>query len=398
MKRLVSSKALVTAFSLLIVLALALSGCAKATPTATPKPAPTPAPAPAVTPTPAPALAAATPTPRPATPAPVATPTPVAAPTPAPKPAKVYNFKWAHYGTPEPGPRWQVSLKLAEVVQKNTNGAINIEVMPAGQLVPVAQMVTALSKGAIDGAFQVDVYLTGIVPFADWPMVGLATNDTVYDIYREAGIRTRMQAALNKQGIFSLGFYMPVGIDTFFHRKKYVETPGEVKGMLLRGFGGAWDKVWAELGAGIVSMPSAEVYTALQRGTIDGFYSAVGAAVGFKWHEAAPYLLYLPEMGGPSTVQYLMPLTKWNELSPDLQQAMLKSAEEMEPFAKKAAAEWDAQILDRVKAEGAKVKRGDPTLWVPVIKPLTEKYYVMISQDNMDVWDSVMAWHKKTGR
>ncbi|MEK7848176.1 MAG: TRAP transporter substrate-binding protein, partial [Chloroflexota bacterium] len=375
----------------------------KATPA--PAPAPTPAPTPRVViptlgPTPTPVIVG-TPTPAPAarTPTPAAAPTPVAAPTPPAKPAKVYKLKFSHFGAPEPGPRWQVGLKFAELVEKNTNGAVLIEVFPAGQLVKVAETMTALSKGALDGSFHPDPYIIGMVPFAQWgTLPGMATPATVYDIYRETGILEKMQTYLNKNNMVSVGFYTPGSVDIFVHRKKFFDSPGDLKGQLMRSLGGTWDQIMQELGTGLVTMPSAEVYTALQRGTVDGAISALAAAYGAKWQEVAPYWTYIPAIGGPYSVHYLITLGKWNELTPDLQQAMLKSAQEAEAYAIKARTEWDAQLVQLAEKEGAKIRIPDQEKWRATVQPLAEKYFVAVGQENMDVWDSVIAWHKRTGK
>jgi TRAP-type C4-dicarboxylate transport system substrate-binding protein len=59
----------------------------------------------------------------------------------------VYTFQFGHFATPENGPRWQMALKFAELVEQETNGAVKIEVFPANQLVKVKETVTAVGQG-----------------------------------------------------------------------------------------------------------------------------------------------------------------------------------------------------------------------------------------------------------
>lgn len=333
-----------------------------------------------------------------------ATPTPQPGPaaTPTPTPAKVYTFKFSHFASPEAGPRWQMALKFAELVDQETKGQVKIEVYPANQLVKVAETETALAKGALDGAFHVDTYLVGVVPAIEFALMpGLATPETVYDIWYDTGLFDKFNTELMARGMFMAGFYSPGSVDIVVGVKKWFLKPEDMKGAVMRMWGGAWANAFREMGAGLATMPSAEVYLALQRGTAEGAGSAMSAAYGFKWQEVAPYWAYFQKggLGGPYSVPYLFSLDKWRSLPPELQEAVLRAAKKSVPIAQQMRAEWDAGLVQKATAEGAKIKVPEPQDWTPVVGPLAKKHYFanggILAQQT---WTTVEEWHKKTGR
>ncbi len=331
-----------------------------------------------------------------------ATPAPTAAPAPVATPAKVYSFQFAHFATPEAGPRWQMALKWAELVEQETNGQVLIEVFPANQLVKVAETATALGLGAIDGAFHPDAYLVGIEPASEWGLMpGLASPDNYYDIYYDLDLLGLLNSTYETAGIFSAGFYSPGSVDIVVHKEKHILVPDDLKGKKMRMWGGTWAQVLKDLGTGLVTMPSAEAYIALQRGTVEGAGSAIAAAYGLKWQEVAPYWSYFADggLGGPYSVHTLFAKSKWDTLPPELQQQVLSASKKLIPVAKKARSDWDAGLVDLATSEGAIVKVPDPKPWVEQVGPMAKDTYLERGGDMAaQLWSDVEDWHQKTGR
>jgi TRAP-type transport system periplasmic protein len=67
------------------------------------------------------------------------------------------------------------------------------------------------------------------------------------------------------------------------------------------------------LGGAPVVLPIPEVYTALEKGVIDGAASPVVGLLGVRWHEVAKYLAQ-PSFGFTHQL-FLMNLAAWNRLS-----------------------------------------------------------------------------------
>jgi TRAP-type C4-dicarboxylate transport system substrate-binding protein len=82
------------------------------------------------------------------------------------------------------------------------------------------------------------------------------------------------------------------------------------------------------LGGTAVVIPFGELYSAAEKGVIDGLVWPSVGAVGYKFHEVTPYLAE-PAFG---TVSYLimMNLDKWNGLNEAQQTAMLEAGHKLE--------------------------------------------------------------------
>jgi TRAP-type mannitol/chloroaromatic compound transport system substrate-binding protein len=106
--------------------------------------------------------------------------------------------------------------------------------------------------------------------------------------------------------------------------QKEINTIDDLKGLKIRipGFAG---EVMAEVGAKPTNIPPGELYTALDRGTIDAL-EWVGPSLDLRmgFHKIAPY--YYTGWHEPSTeLQFLLNLKKYNTLSKDLQTILITS-------------------------------------------------------------------------
>ena len=99
--------------------------------------------------------------------------------------------------------------------------------------------------------------------------------------------------------------------------KAPINSVDDLNGMKVRSFGGLATLV-SRLGAVSVSLPTPEVYTALQRGTVDAATYPPLLIVDFKFYEAAKYLWDQP-LGSVVSV-LAMRKAKWDALPDDLKE------------------------------------------------------------------------------
>jgi len=99
---------------------------------------------------------------------------------------------------------------------------------------------------------------------------------------------------------------------------KEINSVDDLKGLKMRipGFAG---EVMAELGVAVTNIPAGELYTALERGTIDALeWVGPGMDINMGFHKIAPY--YYTGWHEPATdLQFLINQDAWNELPADLQ-------------------------------------------------------------------------------
>src|SRR6266478_2817451 len=68
-------------------------------------------------------------------------------------------------------------------------------------------------------------------------------------------------------------------------KKACIRKPDDIKGLKVRSAGPTFAAMWQQAGASIVSVPSNEVYNALQTGVADATDTSTGSFVSFRIYE-----------------------------------------------------------------------------------------------------------------
>jgi C4-dicarboxylate-binding protein DctP len=158
-------------------------------------------------------------------------------------------------------------------------------------------------------------------------------------------------------------FIMPYGktLGPMLRNKKVV-THNDLKGLKIRSMGGNMALATQALGSTPVFMSSGEVYTALQRGTIDGAVSGWTSMYKRGWGEVSKYLwemYYCPTTSGHTVAN----LDSWNKLSPEFQKIMRDTGRELEM-------KYRSEVIDK---EDEAAKQGLMKQGVEIIAPTKEE-------------------------
>ena len=97
-------------------------------------------------------------------------------------------------------------------------------------------------------------------------------------------------------------------------------------------------------------MSGAELYMALQRGTVDGAIGAIAQLVERKLYEVSPYLIRLPVMYTVAVI--CMNIDFFSKLPKELQQVVLDVSKEVEKKSPQPAMEADIRNINILKEKG----------------------------------------------
>lgn len=196
---------------------------------------------------------------------------------------------------------------LEPFLEKMESEVTDINVTMMGpETVPPFEQLDPVARGLFDM-----LYTNGAYHFNDIA-VGMAldamTGDT--DALRSAGVMQAVDEAYQGIGLKLVAvFYDMNGYHIML--KEPLGDDG-LTGRRVRGTP-IYHPVIEALGGAPVVLPGGEIYSALERGVIDGAaWPAVGA-VAFKWYEVAGY--YMRPTFGQVTHMLLMNLDTWNGLS-----------------------------------------------------------------------------------
>jgi TRAP-type C4-dicarboxylate transport system substrate-binding protein len=145
---------------------------------------------------------------------------------------------------------------------------LEIKVYPGASLVKPREQWNALSKGQIDIAlFPLD-YAAGKHPeFSATLMPALVKNHDHAKRMSHSPFMGEIKKIIEGDDILVLADGWLAG--GFASKKDCILVPPDVSGQVMRAAGPMFEKMLAAAGASLASMPSSEIYTAMQTGVLD---------------------------------------------------------------------------------------------------------------------------------
>ena len=175
-------------------------------------------------------------------------------------------------------------VEFAKKVAEETNGEIDFTVFSAGSLLPPASSL----QGVRDGVAQV-TYHAGTYTPSELPIDNLIGNMAFYNTdplvmafaSTEFGLtNAEQQAEWKANGVVYGGGYSTS--EYFMQCNTPIRTLEDMQGKRLRMAGGAWSRFAEFAGAVPVSIPSSEMYTGLDAGSLDCAVAAADALDSFS--------------------------------------------------------------------------------------------------------------------
>lgn len=237
--------------------------------------------------------------------------------------AKTYNWKFQSVWRT---PATQDGLKIfAENVKRETNGRINIKVYAANELVKIGGTFGAVQSGAIEMACSAGPYNARQIPEGNVEFglpFGWRSWDEAKEAWTQYGLGDMIREAYAEKGIRYVAL-QPAAQYVLMSTKPVYKVE-DLKGLKIRTVG-LTAKVFQALGASPTSIPGAEQYVALQRGTVDATIYPIFVLDAYKLKEVIKYII-MPSVISPPTTQIFMNLDLWKGLPKDLQDAIERAS------------------------------------------------------------------------
>jgi TRAP-type mannitol/chloroaromatic compound transport system substrate-binding protein len=282
---------------------------------------------------------------------------------------------------------WPASLTLqdnfkffAERVEKLTGGALKIEALAAGQIVPPFEVLDASHKKVIDGAHAISYYWVGknkaATLFSSTPagIAGMDQIDFIGWLYEGGGLDLWWEFYQKELKLNLVVFpILPASPQALGWFKRPIKDLADFKGMKCRQTG-IVAEVYQRMGMQTVNLPGGEIVPSAQRGVIDcaewvgGIEDLrLGLAGVWKYH-------YTPGMHESSSIGELMINSEvWASLPAQQQEAIRSAASEtfLRWWAK-----WQLQNADAIKEmaekHGVQLLRTPPDVLIAFFKAWDE--------------------------
>jgi TRAP-type transport system periplasmic protein len=244
---------------------------------------------------------------------------------------------------------------FAAEVDKRTKGALKFEIYPGSSLMKTNAQFSALRKGALDMSLVPLSYAGGEVPEVNIGLMpGLVTSYEQGYSWKNAEVGKELDRLLREKGVIVVSWIWQAG--GVASRAKPIIEPEDARGMKVRGGSREMDLILKAAGAAVVTLPSNEIYAAMQTGAMDAALTSSTSLISFRLEEVskalttgrngAYWFMFEPLMISKAT---------FDRLTKDQQAAIMAVGGELEAFARKSAQEDDAAVAAVYQKAGAKV-------------------------------------------
>lgn len=255
---------------------------------------------------------------------------------------------------------WKTNYQndFAALVNERTGGELQVKVFPAGQLYNEQDALAALGTGAVHMVWPVSVRLESIEPSTGVLSLPFAITDEMMtnDCYSK-GLTEIMSQEVEPRNLKVLGLLRTADL-LFIFKDHEVKSMDDLEGTKVRVTGGrVFLDTMDTLGISGVSMAASEMSTAMSQGAIDGVYSSpagwaemIGMTGNQAWHVPGFQL---------STYAVVVDKMWFDGLSPEFQEAITTSLDEISKREWVEAKAADEELLKKMVDQGAVINTPD---------------------------------------
>jgi TRAP-type C4-dicarboxylate transport system substrate-binding protein len=274
--------------------------------------------------------------------------------------------------------RDRLTRMFAAEVDKRSKGALKFEIYPGSSLMKTNAQFSAMRKGALDLSLVPLSYAGGEVPEVNIGLMpGLVTSYEQGTAWKNAEVGKELARILYDKGIVVVSWIWQAG--GMASKTKPVIDPDDAKGMKIRGGSREMDMMLKAAGAAVVTLPSNEIYAAMQTGAMEAALTSSTSLISFRLEEVSKALT--TGRAGSYWFMFeplLMSRSVFDRLSKDQQNLILTVGAELEAFAVKSAQADDQQVAAVYQKAGAKVVDMNPAAlkkWQTIARATAWKDY-----------------------
>ncbi|MBL8445133.1 MAG: TRAP transporter substrate-binding protein DctP [Zoogloeaceae bacterium] len=190
-------------------------------------------------------------------------------------------------------PSHQVAKALEQFaadVESGSSGKVDVQVFGSEQLFKATQNHAAVARGEVEAAAIVSFQWGGTIPEMNVTSIPyLMTSVDKLTKFAGSDASKLLDEKMASKGIRNIAWLIDANDGLFTSAKAPLITPGDFKGVKIRGLSKLLDHGLKAMGAAPSAMPGSEVYQALQTGVIDASVTGVAAGYSRRLYEVQKY-------------------------------------------------------------------------------------------------------------
>jgi TRAP-type C4-dicarboxylate transport system substrate-binding protein len=282
----------------------------------------------------------------------------------------------------------------AQEIESRTKGRVKLDIVSLPELgLSGFELVRVMQAGLVDIGDVLPTYVAGDIPVIEGAdLLGIFGDyDTAVKGHRawETVLREKYSDRL---GAVVLGSWP--WAQQLLYSNRPVTSLADVKGMKIRVFSPAMAQFVRALGGEPVSLAYAEVYTALERKTVDGAITCSRCGWDTKWYEVTKHLVDL-HMGTAVSTLFVVSKKTWDKLPPDIRQVLAQVGNEFTERGWRLSKEWATDGIEKNTKQGGMQYVMIPKDRAPVLKLVQENvapsWAKRAGPQAKDDWNRVLA-------
>jgi TRAP-type transport system periplasmic protein len=257
-----------------------------------------------------------------------------------------------------PGGRGDVRDEMVQIIAREAKAAnveLEVQVYPGASLFKPNEQWNALINGQLDiSSFPLDYASGKQRAFGATLMPGLVRSHERAQRMNNSPFMKEIKAQIDKAGVVVLADAWLAG--AIASKRGCIRKPDDIKGQKVRSAGPTFAAMWQSAGASIVSIPSNEVYNALQTGVADATDTSSGSFVSFRIYEQVKCLT----APGDNALWFmyepvLMSKKSFNRLNKKQQEVLVQAGKKSQEFFAGKAKSLDDEMVKVFKDHNVEV-------------------------------------------
>ncbi len=283
-----------------------------------------------------------------------------------------------------PGGKGDARDEMVQIIAREAKAAgvdLEIQVYPGASLFKPTEQWNALVKGQLDiSSFPLDYASGKERAFSATLMPGLVRSHERARRMNDSAFMKDIHAMIEKAGVIVLADAWLAG--AVASKKGCIRKPADMKGLKIRSAGPTFAAMWQQAGASIVSIPSNEVYNALQTGVIEATDTSSGSFVSFRIYEQVKCLT----APGENALWFmyepvLMSKMSFDRLTKAQQEALRAAGRKSQAYFEKEAKGLDERMVKVFKDNNVEVVTLTPAEYAEWIEVARASSYAQFAKE-----------------
>jgi len=286
-----------------------------------------------------------------------------------------------------PGSAWdRGARRFAELVERESEGAIKVQVYPGAQLSQHNQKteLQQLCDGTIDMTLHSPIILALFLDkrFDAFSLPWLFADHEVANAVCDGEFGRRALDWLEEHGIHGIAYGVN-GFRQLTNSVRPVRHPDDLRGMKIRVAGtDLFRAVFTAFGANPLTMNFGEVFTSLQQGTISAQENPLSIIDSSKLYEVQNHLTVWNYAYDPLILTFNK--AQWDKLPEQTRELITRCGQEAMAYQRQVVAEEDARLVQELGEKGMQVHTlspGETQTFRDVCQGIYDEFTPKIGQD-----------------